>query len=207
MATASASSPTATSTVPDPSASTVVCTWSLAWHAPSTATRTTAASTRSGTRRDGGRLGRTPGKVVRRRARPGIAGRMDREAPKTAEPPLDRSGEGSVGQDARESLPGPLRRLEGWSAPDRYFGGRSGLGQLHGRGLEALDRFERDDHLAGLGIGLGVDDDVLAGAELLPEQPLGQGVLDHPLDGSAQRPGAQRRVVALVAEQGLGRRR
>jgi len=34
-----------------------------------------------------------------------------RPGDKTAEPPLDRSGEGSVGQDARESLPGPLRRL------------------------------------------------------------------------------------------------
>ena len=65
---------------------------------------------------------------------------------------------------------------------------------------------EHDHCLArALGIGLGVDDDDLAGAELLPEEPLGQRVLDQALDGPAQRPGAERRVVAPVGEEDLGR--
>ena len=61
--------------------------------------------------------------------------------------------------------------------------------------------------LAGLGVGLGVDDDDLAGAELLVEEPLGQRVLDEALDGPAQRAGAERGVVAPVGQEQLGRRR
>ena len=65
---------------------------------------------------------------------------------------------------------------------------------------------ERDPLLARLvGVVLGVDDDDLAGAELLVEQRLGQRVLDEALDGPAQRPGAELRVVALVGQQQLGR--
>ena len=56
-------------------------------------------------------------------------------------------------------------------------------------------------------IGLGVDDDDLAGAELLVEELLGERVLDEALDGPTQRPGAERGVVALVGQEELGGRR
>ena len=82
--------------------------------------------------------------------------------------------------------------------------GVAGLGELHRRGLEALHRPEHDDLLARLGVVLDVDEDDLAGAELLEQQPLGERVLDQALDGPAQRPGAQLRVVALVGEEVLG---
>jgi hypothetical protein len=51
---------------------------------------------------------------------------------------------------------------------------------------------------------LGVDDHHLAGGELLPQELLGQRVLDHPLDGPAQRAGAEGGVVALLGQQVLG---
>ena len=64
---------------------------------------------------------------------------------------------------------------------------------------------EGEDQLAfELGIGLDVDDDDLAGAELLVEDPLGQRVLDEALDRPAQRPGAELRVVALLGQDFLG---
>src|SRR5579885_1607778 len=83
------------------------------------------------------------------------------------------------------------------------------LGELGRRGHEALDRPEGDALLAlrRLGVVLHVDDHDLAGAELLVEQALGHRVLDEALDGTPQRPGAQRRVVALVGEVVLGGRR
>src|SRR4051812_3508371 len=71
--------------------------------------------------------------------------------------------------------------------------------ELHRRRLETLDGAE-DDLVA-----LGVDDDRLARVELLPQDLLRQRVLDVTLDGAAQRPGAQRRVVALLGEQVLRR--
>ena len=43
-----------------------------------------------------------------------------------------------------------------------------------------------------------VHDDRLAGAELLVEELLGERVLDQALDRAAQRPGAERLVVALL---------
>ena len=46
---------------------------------------------------------------------------------------------------------------------------------------------------------------ICAGAELLVEQPLGQRILDQALDGPAQRAGAERRVVAPVGQEELGR--
>ena len=95
-----------------------------------------------------------------------------------------------------------LRRDGSGVAPTRR---RRCAGQLHGRGLEALDRPEHDlASRPGSGSSLGVDDDDLAGAELLVEEPLGQRVLDQALDGPAQRPGAEGGVVAPVGEEQLG---
>ena len=51
---------------------------------------------------------------------------------------------------------------------------------------------------------LDVGHDQLAGAEVTHEDLLGQHVLDLALDRAAQRPGAERGVVALVGEPGLG---
>ena len=82
-------------------------------------------------------------------------------------------------------------------------GGGAGAGQLDRRGLEALDG-ERKPSLHDLAV-LDVDDDRLAGPELLPEELLRQRVLDQALDGPAQRPGTERGVVALVDRELLGR--
>ena len=49
-----------------------------------------------------------------------------------------------------------------------------------------------------------VDHDRLAGVELLPQDLLRERVLDHALDRTPQRPGAERGVVALRREQQLG---
>src|SRR3990172_4115551 len=68
-----------------------------------------------------------------------------------------------------------------------------GAGELDGRNLRRdAGALEHD-----LGVA-DVDDDRLARAELLPEQLLGQRVLDQALDLAPQRPGAERRVVALL---------
>src|SRR5436190_22338378 len=85
--------------------------------------------------------------------------------------------------------------------------GGTGLGQLDRRWFEAFDALERELEVSGLGVGLRVDDDDLAGAELLVEELLGQHVLDVALDGPTQRPGAEGGVVALVGHEALGRRR
>src|SRR5262249_28514810 len=52
-----------------------------------------------------------------------------------------------------------------------------------------------------------VDHDRLARVELLPKNLLRQRVLDEPLDGTAQGPGTERRVVPLVGEVQLRLRR
>src|SRR6266487_240619 len=64
-----------------------------------------------------------------------------------------------------------------------------------------------EDQLGVLDVGrvaLAVDEDDLAGAQLVEQDPLGQRVLDLALDGPAQRPGAQHRVVALLGQELLG---
>ena len=79
-----------------------------------------------------------------------------------------------------------------------------GAGELHGRRLEALDRTEDDSLLVrAIGVVLGVDDDDLAGAELLVEDALGERVFDLPLDRTTQRPGAEGRVIAALREEDL----
>ena len=70
--------------------------------------------------------------------------------------------------------------------------------ELDRRRLEAVDGPEDD------GIALRIDDDRLAGPELLPENLLREGVLDELLDRPTKRTSAERRVVALLRHQLLG---
>src|SRR5437879_6006467 len=83
--------------------------------------------------------------------------------------------------NTRENLARSLRGLLG----------RACFGELDGRWFDAFDGTE-DDLVV-----LRVHDDREAGAELLPQDPLRERVLDHALDGAPQRTGAERRVVAL----------
>ena len=73
------------------------------------------------------------------------------------------------------------------------------LGELDGRRLDGLDRPEDD------GAVLGVDDDRLADPELLPEDLLGERVLDELLDRPPQRPRPEGRLVAPPGDELLGR--
>src|SRR5262249_32189798 len=57
-----------------------------------------------------------------------------------------------------------------------------------------------------LALAFDIDDDDLAGPHLAEQDLLGQHVLDRSLDGPAQRPGAEHRVVTALGEQGLGGR-
>ena len=54
-------------------------------------------------------------------------------------------------------------------------------------------------------VGPDVDEDDRAGTELLEQEPLGHRIFDQALDGPAQRPGAERRVVAPLGQEQLGR--
>src|SRR5690606_40118575 len=89
-----------------------------------------------------------------------------------------------------------------WSM--RRRSGVAGLRELHRRGHEPRDRPEREAALARLRVVLDVDDDDLAGPDLLEQELLGDRVLDQPLDGPTQRTGAELRVVALVGQEVLG---
>src|SRR5207302_4102035 len=84
-------------------------------------------------------------------------------------------------------------------------GGRDRLLGRHGHLLgRYLARDERDvDLVAGLAVfgPRAADEDRGAGLELASEHEVGQRILDEALDRAAQRPGAHRRVVALVDEQ------
>ena len=62
--------------------------------------------------------------------------------------------------------------------------------------------FDRAEHDL---FAVGVDDDRVAGVEFLPQDLLGQRVLDEALDRTAQRPGTERGVVAPLGEQQLRR--
>src|SRR5687768_7798026 len=88
-----------------------------------------------------------------------------------------------------------------------------GLVALARRGSRQLDRgmvgaalglAESDLLLVVLRL-LDVDHNCVAGLELLPQDLLGQRVLDEALERTTQGPGAERRVVTLRAEQVLGR--
>ena len=108
-----------------------------------------------------------------------------------------------AGRLRRTDRPGhaerPRRVLRSRRSPGRGRGSHASGAIRPGRprparpaGLDALDGPEDD-----LAV-LDVDDDRLAGAELLPQELLRQRVLDQALDGAAERPGAERRVVALA---------
>src|SRR5687768_4816051 len=108
------------------------------------------------------------------------------------------------GRTTRPAIPYATRPRRGGACRNGAAGnsvGGTGLGQFDWRGLEALDRPE-DDLVV-----FDVDDDDLAGAELLVQDPLREGVFDHALDGPAEGPGAERGVVALLGQVHLGRRR
>src|SRR5216683_1835670 len=90
----------------------------------------------------------------------------------------------------------PLR-TPSFPNPYELFAG-TGAGKLDRRWLEALDGPENDL------VVLDVDDDRLAGPELLPQDLLRQRVFDHALDGPTERPCAHRGVVALVDQEELG---
>ena len=76
----------------------------------------------------------------------------------------------------------------------------AGTGHLYRRRRQTYNRAEND-----LAV-LHIDDHGLADVELLPQDALRERVLDQLLDGPAQRPRAQLRVVALLGQQLLGRR-
>src|SRR5919197_276951 len=96
-----------------------------------------------------------------------------------------------------------------WRVTDTFYRG-SGRGRgLLGR-IARLVRRDRDllgrdlarnDRDVDLVLVLAIDEDRRAGAELAPEDEVGQRVLDVALDRAAQRPGAHRRVVALLDEE------
>src|SRR5215212_10547537 len=126
-----------------------------------------------------------------------------------------RRSSGREGRDARArasaDLPSATPSMTGMlTAKPPGIPGASpipGVGQL-GRLLLAGQLGRGDVHVGGLVqraegdlAVLGVDHDHLAGGELLPQELLGQRVLDHPLDGPAQRPGPQGGVVALLGQQ------
>src|SRR4029079_18709063 len=78
------------------------------------------------------------------------------------------------------------------------FGGAA-PGELHRLGADdALDGAEHDV------VAFGVDNDGFARVEFLPQDLLGQRVLDEALDRTAQRPGAERGVVTLLRQHELG---
>src|SRR5262245_6300338 len=95
----------------------------------------------------------------------------------------------------------------------RLFGGLFRVvaalgGRLLGRHrdlVHVLGRGARDDLDLDLvvRVALLVDEDRRAGRDLAPEHEVGERVLDVALDRAAQRPGAHRRVVALLDEQVL----
>src|SRR5436305_15288158 len=77
--------------------------------------------------------------------------------------------------------------------------------RLVGRDGDLLGRdLARNDRDVDLVFVLAVDEDRRAGLERAAEDEVGQRILDETLDRAAQRPGAHRRVVALVDQQLLG---
>ena len=90
-----------------------------------------------------------------------------------------------------------LRRRERTSESGAFG---AAAGELDRRRLDALDGPE-DDLVVER-----VDHDRLAGVEFLPQDLLRERVLDHPLDRTAQRPGPERRVVALRRRAAAWRR-
>src|SRR5919201_3262114 len=83
------------------------------------------------------------------------------------------------------------------------------LGPVLGRVARLLRRdrdllrrdLARDDRDVDLVLVLAVDEDRRARLELAAEHEVGEGILDVALDRAAQRPGAHRRVVALLDQQ------
>ncbi len=99
--------------------------------------------------------------------------------------------------EPRREAARPLRAGRG-RVPAVVVLGGAAAGRLERRRGDALHRPEHDV------VAFGVDDDRLAGLELLPEDLLRERVLDHALDRPPQRTSAELRVVALLGEQQLG---
>ena len=92
---------------------------------------------------------------------------------------------------------GPFVYGDAWSALDRS--------RLVGR-LDLRGRLLPIEGELALGtFSLESDADLSARRDLTEEDPLGELVLDHGLDGPAQRAGAHRRVIALLREELTGR--
>src|SRR5437870_3069306 len=90
--------------------------------------------------------------------------------------------------------------------PDDLVVGGAAPGELHRRRLGGTLGGPEDDLALALvlGVRLGVDDDGLAGSELLPQDLLRDRVLDQALDRPPERPGAERGVVPLLRQEVLG---
>src|SRR5215211_5161576 len=161
---------------------------------------------------------RSRGREDRERGDPGAPG----EPPAIAGEPDPPAGSAGPGDPRFPADPGPrvaraprpapsmTRMLTAKPPGDPGASPIPGVGQL-GRLLLAGQLGRRDVDVGGLVqraegdlAVLGVDHDHLAGGELLPQELLGQRVLDHSLDGPAQRPGPEGGVVALLGQQVLG---
>src|SRR6478735_247968 len=108
------------------------------------------------------------------------------------------SSERFLGRDrsisALTSVPPRSRR---GPVPSRRHAVPSGSSRLQGYGL---DRRGRERQL----VAVGLDDDPVAVRDPALEQRERERVLEPPLHDALQRPGAERRVVALAAEQVAG---
>src|SRR5205823_12760808 len=110
---------------------------------------------------------------------------------------------------ARTTEPSAFRREESRAAKPprgallfarlaRIVAGAFGLVAGRDRDLLGFALLARDHGDVDFLLALAVDHDRGSGGQLRAEHEVGEGILDVPLDRAAQRPGAHRRVVALL---------
>ena len=106
-------------------------------------------------------------------------------------------------RSSRQETPPPAPPEERRRPSSDFFRGLFGHRRLLRRDRDLLGRDvgRKDDDVHVLGVALAADEDRRAGLELAAEHEVGERVLDEALDRAAQRPGAHRRVVALLDEQ------